>query len=57
MLDFRTIDLPLNTYFVKLIKDNINNLDFSELYCLSSNKNYLEMGLKIIEVCNIYIYI
>ena len=52
MLDFRTIDLPLNTYFVKLIKDNINNLDFSELYCLSSNKNYLEMGLKIIEVCN-----
>ncbi|ORY35134.1 hypothetical protein LY90DRAFT_511775 [Neocallimastix californiae] len=49
MLDFRTIDLPLNTYFVKLIKDNVNNLDFSELYCLSSNKNYLEMGLKIIE--------
>jgi len=49
MLDFRTIDLPLNTFFVKLIKDNINNLDFSELYCLSSNKNYLEMGLKIIE--------
>ncbi|ORX55454.1 hypothetical protein BCR36DRAFT_368192 [Piromyces finnis] len=49
MLDFRTIDLPLNAYFVKLIKDNVNNLNFSELYCLSSNKNYLEMGLKIIE--------